>query len=55
MGKEAIVFFDTLGFGWVFDRAVFQQVRFGPLPDDDLSNRSLIKIIENILAEKPTL
>lgn len=53
MGNEAIIFFDKLGFGWVFDRTALMEARFGSLPDEELSNRSLIKIIENILAEKP--
>lgn len=53
MGKEAIIFFDKLGFGWVVDNLVLTDVKLGILKDDELTSRSLIKIIENILAEKP--
>lgn len=52
MGKEAIVFFDKLGFGWVVDSTVLQDVKLGILIAEDLPSRSLIQMIENILSEK---
>jgi hypothetical protein len=52
MGKEAIVFFDKLGFGWVVDSKVLQDVKLGILIEEDLPSRSLIQMIENILSEK---
>jgi len=51
MGKEAIIFFDKLGFGWVIDSSIVQSIRLGILEDEDIPSRSLIKIIENILSE----
>jgi hypothetical protein len=51
MGKEAIIFFDKLGFGWVIDSLMLKQMRCSMLQDEDIPNQSLIKIIENILAE----
>jgi len=55
MGKEAIIFFDKLGFGWVVDSAIVKNIRLGVLEDEDIPSRSLIKIIENILSEKQVL
>jgi hypothetical protein len=55
MEKEAIIFFDKLGFGWVIDSAVVKNIRLGVLEDEDIPSRSLIRIIENILAEKQVL
>jgi hypothetical protein len=55
MGKEAIIFFDKLGFGWVIDSAVVKNIRLGFLEDEDIPSRSLIRIIENILSEKQVL
>lgn len=52
MGKEAIVFFDKLGFGWVVDSAVLKDVKLSILIEEDLPSRSLIQMIENILSEK---
>jgi hypothetical protein len=51
MGKEAIIFFDKLGFGWVIDSSIVKSIRLGVLEDEDIPSRSLIKIIENILSE----
>jgi hypothetical protein len=53
MGKDSIIFFDKLGFGWVVDSAVLKDVKLGILKEDDLPERSLIQIIETLLAEKP--
>jgi hypothetical protein len=55
MGKEAIIFFDKLGFGWVIDGAIVKNIRLGVLEDEDIPSRSLIRIIENILSEKQVL
>jgi hypothetical protein len=55
MGKEAIIFFDKLGFGWVIDSGVVKNIRLGVLEDEDIPSRSLIRIIENILSEKQVL
>ncbi|MFO7706780.1 MAG: hypothetical protein R6V84_01315 [Desulfobacterales bacterium] len=55
MGKEAIIFFDKLGFGWVVDKSIVKSIKWGALEDDGLPGRSLIKIIENILSEKQVL
>jgi hypothetical protein len=55
MGKEAIIFFDKMGFGWVIDSTVVKNIRLGVLEDEDIPSRSLIKIIENILSEKQVL
>ncbi|MCU0562959.1 MAG: hypothetical protein MUE48_03290 [Desulfobacterales bacterium] len=53
MGKDSIIFFDKLGFGWVVDSAVLKDVKLGILKEEDLPERSLIQIIETLLAEKP--
>lgn len=55
MGKEAIIYFDKLGFGWVVDHSILTTIKWGGLEEDELPGRSLIKIIENILAEKQVL
>lgn len=51
--KEAILFFDQLGFGWVIDRRVLKNVKLSALAEGDLPPRSLIDILETILSEKP--
>jgi hypothetical protein len=55
MGKETIIFFDKMGFGWVMDNAVVKNIRLGVLEDEEIPSRSLIKIIEKILSEKQVL
>ena len=52
MGKEAIIFFDKLGFGWVVDRSVLKDVKLSIFIDEDLPSQSLIQMIENILSEE---
>jgi hypothetical protein len=52
MGKEVIVFFDKLGFGWVVDSAVLKDVKLCILIEEDPPSRSLIEMIENILSER---
>ena len=51
MGKETIIFFENLGFGWVFDHTNLVQMNLGDLNDDLVVNDSLMKIIENILLD----
>ena len=50
MGKETIIFFENLGFGWVFDHANLNQMDLESLSDETVINSSLMKIIENILS-----
>jgi len=52
MGKESIIFFDKLGFGWVVDSSVLKDVKLGIL-EEDSPERSLIQVIETLLSEKP--
>ncbi len=49
MGKETIIFFDKLGFGWVLDSGMLREMKLNNLKDDCGINKSLIKIIENLL------
>lgn len=51
MGKETIIFFENLGFGWVFDHANLNQMDLESLSDETVINNSLMKIIENILSD----
>lgn len=51
MGKETIIFFENLGFGWVLDDLDLEQMRLSNLHDEIVVNNSLIKIIENILSD----
>ena len=55
MGKETIIFFDRLGFGWVFDNMRLKEMDMCSLGHETLTNKSLIKIIENILSENSGL
>jgi hypothetical protein len=55
MAREAIIFFDKLGFGWVIDPRVLKDVKLSILKEEELPSRSLIEIIENILSEKPVM
>ncbi len=48
MTKDTIIFFDKLGFGWVIDKIVASELKMNSL-NEDLFNKSLIKIIENLL------
>ena len=49
MSRETIIFFDHLGFGWVLDPATMQNLKINPRDAEVAVNRSLIKIIENLL------
>ncbi len=55
-GNEVIVFFDQLGFGWVVDGNAFKDIRRSILDEEEApTNRSLLRMIENLLVEKPLL
>ena len=47
--KETIIFFDKLGFGWVLDKMTVKEMKLCHLKEGDTVNKSLIKIIENLL------
>jgi len=49
MGKETIIFFDKLGFGWVLDNITAKEMKLNYLAEANTVNKSLIKIIENLL------
>ncbi len=49
MSKETIIFFDKLGFGWVLDEITAKEMKLSYLDDENTVNKSLIKIIENLL------
>ena len=55
MEKETIIFFEQLGFGWVLDHMMLQEIKRINCRDDCITDTSLIKIIENILTENPTV
>ncbi|MBT8372131.1 MAG: hypothetical protein KJO34_14290 [Deltaproteobacteria bacterium] len=49
MDKEAIIFFDKLGFGWVLDDIMVKEMELHNLKEENIVNKSLIQIIENLL------
>ena len=49
ISKETIIFFDKLGFGWVLDNLTAKELKLSYLNEESTVNRSLIKIIENLL------
>lgn len=49
MGRDAIIFFDKLGFGWVLDTSMIKEMKLNQLEDDRIVNTSLMRILENIL------
>lgn len=51
--RETIIYFDKLGFGWVIDRAMLEDIKSCILGEEEMPNNSLMKIIENILSELP--
>jgi hypothetical protein len=55
MDKETIIFFEQLGFGWVLDHMMLKEIKLTNCKDERFTDTSLIKIIENILAENPTI
>ena len=54
MSRETIIFFDNLGFGWVMDPAALQEIKISHRGTGVAVNRSLIKIIENLLENPGT-
>ena len=51
MGKETIIFFENLGFGWVLDDVDLEHMSLGAFHDEIVVNNSLMKIIENLLSD----
>ena len=51
--RETIIYFDKLGFGWVIDRTMLEDIKTCILGEEDVPNNHLMKIIENILSELP--
>jgi hypothetical protein len=49
ISKETIIFFDKLGFGWVLDNLTAKELKLSYLNEESTVNKSLIKIIENLL------
>jgi len=49
ISKETIIFFDKLGFGWVLDNITAKELKLSYLNEENTVNKSLIKIIENLL------
>ena len=49
MDKETIIFFDKLGFGWVLDNVMVKGMRLNHFNEVCTYNKSLIKILENLL------
>jgi len=49
MSKETIIFFDKLGFGWVLDNITAKELKLSYFNEENTVNKSLIKIIENLL------
>jgi len=49
MSKETIIFFDKLGFGWVLDNVTAKEMKLNHLEGENTVNKSLVKIIENLL------
>jgi len=47
--KETIIFFYKLGFGWVLDNITAKELKLSYLNEENTVNKSLIKIIENLL------
>ena len=54
VGKEIIIFFENLGFGWVLDNLKLDQMNLSNFSDEIIINNSLMKIIENILSDNQT-
>ena len=49
MDRDTIIFFDKLGFGWVLDSMTVKEMNLCDLKEGNIVNKSLIKIIENLL------
>jgi len=48
MERETIIFFDKLGFGWVIDNVMIEEMKLHHFKEDCTVNRSLFKILENL-------
>ena len=46
--RETIIFFDSLGFGWVLDNMMVKEMKLNQIGDDCIVNKSLFKILENL-------
>ncbi len=55
VNKETILFFEQLGFGWVLDNMTLKEIKLNKMRDDLVTDTSLIKIIENMLADNPNI
>ena len=55
MEKETIIFFEQLGFGWVLDNMMLNEIKLNRIRDELITDTSLIKIIENMLTENPNI
>jgi hypothetical protein len=51
MGKEAIIFFEQLGFGWVFDHTAIKEMNLIRYGNPSINDNSLMRIIENMLSD----
>ena len=49
MQRDAIIFFDKLGFGWVLDPTMVKEMKLNQYQEDRIVNTSLMRILENIL------
>ena len=54
MDRDTIIFFDKLGFGWVLDSMTAKEMKLCDLKEGNIVNKSLIKIIENLLENPGT-
>jgi len=46
--RETIIFFDSLGFGWVLDNMMVKEMKLNHIGDDCIVNKSLFRILENL-------
>ncbi len=53
--KETIIYFEQLGFGWVLDNMMLKEIKLNKMRDELITDTSLIKIIENMLADNPNI
>ncbi len=53
--KETIIYFEQLGFGWVLDNMMLKEIKLNKMKDELITDTSLIKIIENMLADNPNI
>ena len=53
--KETIIYFEQLGFGWVLDNMMLKEIKLNRMRDELITDTSLIKIIETMLADNPNI